>query len=725
MKKLYTLLLFTVCYIAISQQDSYVRVDGKRFIVGGNTFFPIVCNYGIEVLHTGAANPNPWTFGYNFPTRIHNQFTANTFATVSDSAAAFNIMLRDFKDIKAIGFNTLRIYGTNYGDLQSFDPYLNTFDNLVYTDVRLNALRLDIIDNILNAAKQAGLKVILLIDGNKFSGPQSSYTNYLSQLAQRFKYNTTLMAVDFSNEPGGIYKTPPCNLTSSWSNAIKSNSQILTTIGFWGVESVFGWDANTVDVDFASFHDYPGFETPDNPDLDSAIKRIKSSYLWYQRNVSKPWIVGETAISAHINQTIPISHVLDPTGFAGTLGMQASYLDATIKACRDYGGAGYSWWVYMDCTTCPEYAGLLPINSGNTNTAVLTPTSTWKPAASAIFSFNPNSLPVPFPSSTENSKYFQSVSFNSNYKISGTVTSGGAPLKDALVVLHGFITNTCTPQSAACTPSSVFYVSCNQTATCSNNGTVLACPNYTNCGDVELGRSFTNSQGEYTVYANSSVNTSSFTNGLYNYLIFAAPDCKTEWAPYYPPQTQTLNATFNISMIKVNRPNTMNLAYSNQTVNAVNTNTFATNSITFSNYVINSGTFNSKASSNIVLNTGFKVKIGSNFSARIGQYNHNCSDLVSGSPPVAFKTVQTNTIQEESFSASLYPNPSDGHYNIKTEEVKFYHVEVYNLYGANIEKFSFYGSETKLDLTRNVAGLYFVVLEENRSVIKSWKVIKD
>ncbi len=698
-----------------SQCNEFVKIDGKKFKCGQSDFFAVVCNYVTDVMHPCGGNQMPISFPNHFPTRAHPYSPDNKFSPeILNQTQAFQSMVKDFTDMKQLGFNTVRITGAcrYLQTIVSMDCEETINYNISYQDANYNSLLLDITENILNAAAAAdngnGIKVILLLGehdvipyaGFESNGPYpqpptqftNGYINYLQQFATRFKNNKTLLGIDFVNEPDvhvyGVNKSDICNLVQSWNNAIKSTSNILTTIGLWNVGSVFSWDANVMQIDFASFHNYPYFLLNDNADFNDATNRIKSDYYYFKNNLSLPWMVGETGMSAH---PYNISHPLN-TAFTtnsnglwddgpsrGTIAEQKSYLNISLNACRDYGAVGYSWWQFTDEHAginyinthdpsnpnhlCGPFWGLAYSNEGNTPVQ-------WKPAAQEITNFNPtpnstNSMPTNF--------YNYDNIPNTFYVTGKIIDQNNVGVKNALI------------------------------EALDANG------KYT--------KTFADDFGNYMVRANAiivdvdytALDHSSVTNDV-SLLNNSSP----------------IIVNFNRQIIKIpTRPTVNTINKSNQVVSNANENIYATNDINFSNYTIQSGIYNSKAGSVIKLNSGFKSLYGTNFSARIGAYYHDCNTLVANGMKESHAT-SISEVTSETTGLQVYPNPSNGKYIVSISQNHIEQIVVMNIYGALLKSIPVNNAETEVNIQEFSAGIYFLNFKNSNGIIKeSIKVIKE
>ena len=86
---------------------------------------------------------------------------------------------------------------------------------------------------------------------------------HLKYLSKRYKDESTIIAYDLLNEPSffhkGHTKLEARMIVSKWTSTIrKQTSHQLITIGLADSHTSFDWDPILLDVDFYSFHIYPG-----------------------------------------------------------------------------------------------------------------------------------------------------------------------------------------------------------------------------------------------------------------------------------------------------------------------------------------------------------------------------------------------------------------------------------------------------------------------------------
>jgi hypothetical protein len=560
-------------------------------------------------------------------------------------------------------------------------------------------LLLDIHSEILKAASQAGLKVVMLLGEVNHVAPYVWYNkgivqpappitktdgfiNYLKLFSSKFKDDPTLLAIDFLNEPDLLNqesKTTICALTKKWNDVVKSQSDILTTIGLWSISSLY-WDGNMMNIDFVSYHNYPTIiDTINVSDLSLSIDRIKSDYYWAQNNIHIPWMVGETTFEAHPNNVthpINVGGRWNRTTFGGTLQDQANYLAATLDACRDYGGVGYSWWSFMDEHVSKNFStpysipsdgpffGLAYANEGNTTTI-------WKPAANYITVFNPS--PSSNPGQPANYYNYYNTPYTGKYATGIIKTINNTPIKDALVEIHD-------------TNGKIYFT-------------------------------YTDVNGYYTI------------NSLANIELIKI--MATECSSYTEAFTPSPIVTRNIFLTKVDRSVTSSLSYANQNVSAVSINDHANTYATFSNYQINASDFHVTAFDYIRLNPGTAIYPGNDFSATIGNYYHNCGSFAfrknnpeQATSEVTFKE-RTEDLPLHHELNSIFPNPGTGNYQLSMAKDGDYQVEVYNMQGAKVKSERFTGNTYNVDLQNEANGIYLFTIKNKTELLESVKIVKE
>ncbi len=151
----------------------------------------------------------------------------------------------------------------------------------------------------------------------------------------------------------------------------------------------------------------------------------------------------------------------------------------------------------------------------------------------------------------------------------------------------------------------------------------------------------------------------------------------------------------------------------------------------------------STAPTAIIFNTGFHVKAGANFSAKLTNTNGGrvSNSVVSTATPINYANasnysnsahtyaslvknnkVPTNIENSTPSLFSVYPTVSNGIYTIANKELGEYSVEVINGLGQNV-----IGSTPnleKIDITSKNGGFYFIrILASNKSYL--FKILKQ
>ena len=285
-------------------KTGFVELVNNKFEIEGKVFFPMVLNYKVSLINKNNQMwPAPFT-GY------YNSIVENNL----DKDSCLILLKSDFQTIKDMGFNSIRVVGIGEElckiDDKDSDKYLNA------------------IKDMYSIAKEVDLKVIFLLP--MWPKQPELYEKYKALLIQE-KENKNILAYDFFNEPlyfdtvpGQRRKKDVYRITKEWKEYMQEYSpKHLLTVGLASSKEVGVWDPNVLDVDFVSFHPY---EYSDN----LVLKEI----YWYSKNVKKPWIIGETSLSAD-NDSIPYSQ-------------QKDFAEKVIQQTINGGGIGFSWWQYKD-----------------------------------------------------------------------------------------------------------------------------------------------------------------------------------------------------------------------------------------------------------------------------------------------------------------------------------------------------------------------------------------
>ena len=303
----------------------FVTIQNNQFYLEGKLFYPKIINFVVQLRFNEV---EMWP-------AISSSYCPNGTLPYSDRVSSLKDLLAHLNLAKELGYNTVRFVGigepeirdrttgkmnfkASVGDEHNFPIYMQ--DEKDYTNY------LSAIDDLLNAAQQAELKAIFTT--RLFQEAPETEIN-LMKVTRHLKDNTTLLAYDFFNEP--LYfdslerkKEDVYYITLKWQQIAKQNDpNHLTTIGLANQRELFEWDPNLINVDFISFHPY-----------EYEKEQVRNEMYWYSHFVKKPWIIGETGISAD-NDSVSYEE-------------QADFARKTIEQNYNCGGIGYSWWQFKD-----------------------------------------------------------------------------------------------------------------------------------------------------------------------------------------------------------------------------------------------------------------------------------------------------------------------------------------------------------------------------------------
>jgi hypothetical protein len=349
----------------------FPSIKNGKLNINDKPFYPVTINY---ILTLQADKDKFWItpFGGYYPENKHRFVTKDS--CLMELEAEFNL-------IKQMGFNSIRIVRVgevgvedkSTGRLSIGARINNEKDTtLILWNDKNYDVYFDALEDLFQLANKTGLKIIYLV---RLSADAPGTEVCLEKLTQRFKNEKAILAYDFFNEP--LYfdtverdKEDVYFLVKRWNKIVKKNApNQLTTIGLAGIREVFEWDPNILDVDFISLHPYE-YE----PD------QVRNELYWYGKYIKKPWLIGETAISAD-NDSVSY---MDQLAFA----------EKTIKQTYNCGSIGYSWWQFKDVDWKLFHANFMGVINWTGETVVpgskLTVKGTVKPVVQAFQKFNPN-----------------------------------------------------------------------------------------------------------------------------------------------------------------------------------------------------------------------------------------------------------------------------------------------------------------------------------------------
>jgi len=709
-KILITVLCVVMSFLNLHAQfTNYITLDCKTFKDGSEDFYPMIVNYEIT-LH----NDN----GYYVTPRVgyHPQYSSN--ASPNDQTPWGNTLTSGLEAIEAhfhlidsMGFNTIRL--TGFGAIKRSSSTLGSwFISDTYSTSFVQNTLAPLIEEVLDLADEVGLRVILLTGANQCESVNNNqtYTDFLATLTNELALRKTILAYDFYNEP--IYedatdytKQQTKSFVEDWYNAVKDNAPShLTTIGLAGFKDVEEWDSDLMKVDFISFHVYPSVVTGDD-----AYKRFDTHLYWISETINTPWIIGEMGFSAGYPQENPANGVCSNAD--GTYSEQLTFIDNTLDKTKDAGGSGYSWWNFqderrggwtsLDCVTGEtDYWGLIDHTENNNisltigTTTYLIPGALKNTISSLPFSsflsspYNTgSSFSMPTPSASSYFTYYNYYGRATSGNVTGYVYNMfGEPIENAIVYIE--------------TPYGV--------------------PNPTSPASTYL--TFSKSDGSFDLKTH-------YTN-VFNYnldLVVTAPKCKN----------------YVMSVYQLSGPSVGNITLEYVTTNE---GTISISNGTDKEYTdlavqeLDNVTLNSGSTSKFIAEKQIHIKAG--FKAYDGSQSHlyiddlHCptnsfSDYLGIMPGQRIQhneeieIINDSKIEELSFI--IYPNPSNGIFNVEVKEFdenKIYKVEVYNIQGVKIYEAYQVQKKIMLDLSMDENGIYIVRLISDKDVYNK-KIIKS
>ncbi|NOT36978.1 MAG: cellulase family glycosylhydrolase [Saprospiraceae bacterium] len=341
------LLVFWVSNLTLIIAFGQAKIVRDKIFINNERFTPIVLNYGVSIRHEG-------TNSY-FVSPSMTYCTYPKDSNCKDASECYENLKRDFTLISSLGYNTIRVFDFAYGFIQRGDKIEGpaTLDiSYYYGPLKLQYFKepfedhFQLLDKIVIAAREAGLKIILLSGGKgvHLFPTSEDYNIYLQFLARRYSEDTTIIAYDLANEPSYFHtikdKREVKAIIKQWCASIRNNTNNqLITIGLTDANTTFDWDPELLNVDFLSFHLYP----EDDGSLEAYMKQLK----WISTTIQKPWMIGETGFASSQFGKHKLKN--------GSEKEQAEFFKTTLKACRDCGSLGYSWWQYHDVNWSPDY----------------------------------------------------------------------------------------------------------------------------------------------------------------------------------------------------------------------------------------------------------------------------------------------------------------------------------------------------------------------------------
>ena len=328
-----------------NQFHNYISLKNKVFKDGSVDYYPMVINYSVDVINMDTSSPSGF---YATPRKgYHPLFGNDKGETMNpwgkDSSETHQIIRSQLTSIKDMGFNAIRLTGFTATD--AFSNGFHTWSKIDLSNTpkgneNIHKGFIPLLKTIIGYAEESGLRVILLISA--IETQSDNQNNLYAKMAKGLANEKALLAYDLYNEPiyfdrGEYTKKQTKEFVESYNKSIKENApKHLTTIGLTHYKIVYEWDPELMDVDFLSFHMYPYW----SKNL-SLLERFESKMYWISKNITKPWIIGETGLNT--------VEECDPMNLAsGTIEDQLYFMSYSLNKFRSTGASGYSWWSYQD-----------------------------------------------------------------------------------------------------------------------------------------------------------------------------------------------------------------------------------------------------------------------------------------------------------------------------------------------------------------------------------------
>jgi hypothetical protein len=397
------------CKHTKNQQDlshtEFVYLKGKIFKHKGQDFFPIMLNYVVSFRKIGneyLLSPikeyeNPDEFEFYTKDSLENQIRGHLLL------------------IKEMGFNSIRLVFDRVNE-DNLKYYYSADNHKLYIKKDYNDI-LNGLEKLIKIISEYDLKVMLLIKAPVENNDLEGFTIHL---LKKFHLEPTIFAYDFFNEP--LYfdqaqlpkvkqvrkKEDAYKIVSKWKRIMQEYSpNQLFTIGFSEPIEVFEWDPEILPVDFVSFHTY-------NP------LRVPNEIYWYGKYITKPWMIGETALPAD-NDSISYDE-------------QSQFMKEVYQRIIDCGGSGLGWWEFQEApygSFEAKYAGILN-HKGFTKTkdGKYIIQGTVKPTIEEIANFKNYKPKLP----TRMANYYNMLGYN-NFVLKGTIMNSedGKPIEGAVI----------------------------------------------------------------------------------------------------------------------------------------------------------------------------------------------------------------------------------------------------------------------------------------------------
>ena len=451
----------------------FVRLEGRRFMLEGKPFYPVMMDYFLAVVYQKPASCDSASFSPSGIFPAQGLTYGPTFGSdCNDPVFCREVLLKDFAMIRKLGFNSIRITSgphwhpddrmlkleASCSEPQYYGKCGNTaipFEKPYRSNAAVNAY-FSLLDSVVAYAGRCGLRVMLDIvlfnDNLRFdSGMLRDTYKYLRAFGKHFRENPGVFAYCIFEEIG--YNDPLRERSKSEVGEIsaklywtlkKADPNHLISISGFDIFDLDRWDVGLMKLDFYQAHMYPEIHKIPPPfrDAKMAQNRMAGRLHWLATNCPVPFMIGETGFMANdYNIGKEYEKLMD-----GTENEQLEFAGFFVEKALECKASGIGWFMYQDGWSnlgmhkdYPDGYGLLKKGRIPDTATLLSRIPFKKPIATFFAGLK---LPEPDTNRCREKTAFYYDPFNTAYynpdmkgSVSGFVTGpDGKPLADAVVL---------------------------------------------------------------------------------------------------------------------------------------------------------------------------------------------------------------------------------------------------------------------------------------------------
>ncbi|MBQ5993893.1 MAG: carboxypeptidase regulatory-like domain-containing protein [Bacteroidales bacterium] len=332
--------------------DNYITISNGQFWDGNSHFYPVCVNYLVEYLSDRSDPYSPAYYispllSYSNIKRYHYDTFRHGFPVDTSEHWGYGndgATERDSAGIKLE--NDLRRMDSLGFNVVRLAPTAGWNGSFLYIPTGSYAKYFELTDSLIAKCARHNLRVILVLGDKAQCYDQfDQYCVYLDSVSRHYSNNKTVMAYVVYMEPGWKWENHHKNdkiMISNWSRkwyyTIKKNApNQLVTYGLDGLNNVLFWDPSALTYDFLTMHFYYKSKDP-----DSSSMALHTSLKWMNENIDDVWVLGETGFSGTSIDTC----LGDP--LTGSEEDQLQYINFSIQMSVGCGCKGYAWWQYQD-----------------------------------------------------------------------------------------------------------------------------------------------------------------------------------------------------------------------------------------------------------------------------------------------------------------------------------------------------------------------------------------